>query len=911
MFKVENFEDYPILRPIIVKMNKFFDKEKVNRVPKLIDNLENLLEDLDLLIPITYILSIIAENNIELIKEKLIQKIKPFLQSENEKLKINSIIIIGFFIISNSNYIKNYYHRFVNLLVDKERDVRDNAHYFLQEFVRKDPKSISSYSNIILEALSIEEKNQENIISSLNFLNNCINLNFKQLFKFREISNSLISIYFEDNQSEIIPKLLILIKKIFPSLKDITLDNLRARDLNKLLENVFLMKKENFSEIVKREKNIRLKDYIRQFKNSRLKDKEINFYINDKKRNDFLFYELEKDKLIKFFDKNKKISFQELKNTFSKIIESDNELKLFIEMLIKLGYIKGYFSKFYFYPYNYLYTKIFDDFRKKGLINLKKNYDFLPQKFVHKIISEMNQNFLMGINNETYFSLKKIQEQIIEIAAKNSIINLKSYRERLNEEDFLRLIRNLPEKYLTYFHKGTTWLTNIGKNRVETEINNSKFVGFLDLNKISEKLRINKILLMDVIILNVDARSGIWDKNKEIFYYSKYIKERVDKINLISDENEKNNQINVISKKLEIDKKHFLTIIDENYKLIGEEIKKQDQITINEYLEKTGLEYDQFINFINDLELKYFKKGDKLIFNLNKIELAKNNIKLDIIENSKALNYISLVNFDITSNLIENLIKELKKEGKLKGIFCTINNEPIFYTIKGIRNLMLENNFLFSFDDLFDGKELDEEEIELLNEIFNELKKINKLKGTFDKGTLTFSSNDVLFAKDYNTCLFEFEKNVNKYIQKFYLEFQKIKKILTKQNETIFPQEIKTIQNTINRINSKYVFWRDGLDAFIQRANMELLKKQGLSVKKYNKLKKKAFKTEDEIKSFEDDIEVYELMKGFNNWTKLFNELELKYPNIIFYQKRLIKNPNDKVSKEKLENLLISLNLKI
>ncbi|GAH47126.1 unnamed protein product, partial [marine sediment metagenome] len=239
------------------------------------------------------------------------------------------------------------------------------------------------------------------------------------------------------------------------------------------------------------------------------------------------------------------------------------------------------------------------------------------------------------------------------------------------------------------------------------------------------------------------------------------------------------------------------------------------------------------------------------------------------------------------------------------------NDEPTFYTIKGIHNLMLENNFLFSFDDLFDGKELDEEEIELLNEIFNELKKMNKLKGTFDKGTLTFSSNDVLFAKDYNTCLFEFEKNVNKYIQKFDLEFQKIKKILTKQNETIFPQEIKTIQNTINRINSKYGFWRDGLDAFILRANMELLKKQGLSVKKYNKLKKEAFKTEDEIKSFEDDIEVYELMKGFNNWTKLFDELELKYPNIIFYQKRLIKNPNDKVSKEKLENLLISLNLKI
>jgi len=518
----------------------------------------------------------------------------------------------------------------------------------------------------------------------------------------------------------------------------------------------------------------------------------------------------------------------------------------------------------------------------------------------------------MGRNNDIYFSLKKIKEEIIERAAKDATINLKPYREKLRESHFIKLIKNLPKEYLTNFRKGTIFLTNIGKNQVETEINNSKLIGFMDLNKLSEKLKINKILLMDVIMLNIDDRSGIWDKDKEIFYYSKYITARIDKINLISDEKEKENQISFISKELNIDRNHILTKIDENFKLIGEEIKKQDKIKINEYLEKTGMEYNLFIKFINDLQINFFRKGDVLILNPNKIEEAKSSIKRNLIDNSKSENFISLGNFDINSSVIENLIYELKKEKKLKGIFYMENEELLFFTEKGIRNLMLENSFLFSFDDLFYEKELSQEEVDLLTEIFNGLVKERKLVGNFNQETLTFSSKDVIFASDYNSSLFEFEKSVNSYLQKFNLEFQKIKKILTKQNETIFPQEIKMIQDTIDRINGKYIFWRESLEAFIIRANTTFLKQQGLTVKRYKKLKQETFEVteKDDIKSFEDDLEVSGLMIEFNNWVKLFNVLELKYPNVIFYQKRLIANPEDKESNKKFNDLLIILNLK-
>jgi hypothetical protein len=912
MFKVEDFEDYPILIPKIIKINKLIDKDKTGNIPKIIGELGNLLEDQDLVVQITYILSVIAEYDIDLITERLIQKIEKFLLSDDDKLKINSIIIIGFYITSNPNFIEKFYETFINFIVDNSNDVRDNAHYFLQEFIKEKPKLISRYSNIILQALEIEEKNKENIASLLNFLNQCDSLNFNQLFKFRELSKRLISYFYEGQKSQIKQNLIIILNKFFTSLKDLKLENLSARELKKLLDDQFLMKKEAFTELKDREKNITLKDYIEKFRNSRLKGVELNFFINDKKNNETYFYQLEKDKLINVFDRNKKIPLNDLKILFSEIINSDYELKSFTKMLVRLGIVKGYLSEFYFYPYNYIYTEIMDSFQKSGVVNLKGKFDILPPKYVHDIILETNQEILVGRNNDIYFSLKKIKEEIIERAAKDATINLKPYREKLRDYDFIKLIKNLPKEYLTNFRKGTIFLTNIGKNQVETEINNSKLIGFMDLNKLSEKLKINKILLMDVIMLNIDDRSGIWDKDKEIFYYSKYITARIDKINLISDEKEKENQISFISKELNIDRNHILTKIDENFKLIGEEIKKQDKIKINEYLEKTGMEYNLFIKFINDLQINFFRKGDVLILNPNKIEEAKSSIKRNLIDNSKSENFISLGNFDINSSVIENLIYELKKEKKLKGIFYMENEELLFFTEKGIRNLMLENSFLFSFDDLFYEKELSQEEVDLLTEIFNGLVKERKLVGNFNQETLTFSSKDVIFASDYNSSLFEFEKSVNSYLQKFNLEFQKIKKILTKQNETIFPQEIKMIQDTIDRINGKYIFWRESLEAFIIRANTTFLKQQGLTVKRYKKLKQETFEVteKDDIKSFEDDLEVSGLMIEFNNWVKLFNVLELKYPNVIFYQKRLIANPEDKESNKKFNDLLIILNLK-
>jgi hypothetical protein len=220
---------------------------------------------------------------------------------------------------------------------------------------------------------------------------------------------------------------------------------------------------------------------------------------------------------------------------------------------------------------------------------------------------------------------------------------------------------------------------------------------------------------------------------------------------------------------------------------------------------------------------------------------------------------------------------------------------------------MLDSSFLFSFHDFFYGKDLNDKEIETMNSIFAKLLKQKMLNGAFDEETLTFASSDVIFAQDYNTVLFQFSKRITAYIKTFNTEFEKIKKILTKQN-TIFPQEIKMIQERIDIINEKYVHWRNGLEGFVRKASSTLLKKQGFTRKKYKSLSISTEKRDD-IKFFEEDPEVIDLISNFNRWVKLFNELELKYGNIIFYQKRLIIKEENEQDRKKLEELLSKLHL--
>ncbi|UCC19112.1 MAG: hypothetical protein JSV62_13580 [Promethearchaeota archaeon] len=907
MFNLEEFKNSLILEKV-GKLNKFLSKNKFDKVSKLLEEFQSLLDQQEYLIPITYILSILAEKNINLIPKPIIQKIEPFLESQNVKLKINTLIIFGFAMLTNSDYIDRYFRVFVKFLLDNSTDIRNNIHYFLLELIESNPSLVKSNIDIFLDSIEIEN-NKDNILALLICLNYCVDLDFDHLYKFRSIAKRLINSFEIEKQNEIFVELIKLINKFFLQTNKLDTEDFEPKRVRELLENHFLMRKYNFTE---RSKNtdLRLKDYLKEFTKSNIKDKKLFFYARTKE-NTIYIYELEKSKLISFFERETKISDEKIHTRFSAIIENNSELKIFIKTLIKLKIINGYYSDIgFFYPYSYLKYKFMEDLQIGGTIKIK-SFNFLPYKFIKNIINDIskstNQNFLRFKDQETYISLKKVYTNINSEAAKKSVIDLKSYREILLDEDFIKLMKNMPREFLSEFHKGTQWLTNLGIQKINNEVQNSKVLGYFDISKISDKLDIKELLLLDVFDQFVDNRSGIWNNSRNIFYYSKYLNDRINEISAISEEDKKLKLIQKISQELNIDKNHILSKLDENLNLIAEEIKKKDLIKISEYLEKTGMELDVFLKFIDELGISYFKKADQLIFAPQKIEDAKNDIKFILIDKSKSNDTISLGTYDITSSIIKDLIQDLVADGKLKGIFHENEGEVLFYTERGIRKLMLDNSLLFSFNDLFYGKELEQAEIGLLREIFDDLMKTKRIKGTFDEETLTFSSEDVIFAKDYNSVLFEFEKMVGNYLNKFEIEFQKIKKILTKKGETIFPQEIKIVQEIIDKINEKYVNWRSGVEAFIRKTDKKLLREQRVNLKQYKDIFSRESK--EEIKLLADDPEVIELLNNFKTFIRLFNKLEVKYPNILFYQKRLINNPDDKESEIKLDELLNELEL--
>ena len=425
---------------------------------------------------------------------------------------------------------------------------------------------------------TIPNSTQEEILVSC-FLLLCKDLNFRELHQLREILKSIILNYSRKKFPDLFSSLIELILNIYPPLKQYDLTKLKKKEIVKTLDNLFLMKRYNFTEISKK-REITIKDFTNEIKKSHLKDEELFFYTKNRKSNIIYFYELEREKLINFFERNKKISNEEISNTFSQVMESTKDLKSFIKILIKLEQINGYYSKLgFFYPFIHIKSVILNNFQKNGLVNLK-NYDYLPQNFIQKIIDKISQEtkqiFLMGKNRQFYYSLKKIQQQINSEAARNSSIDLKPFRERLKDEDFIILIKNLPREYLTNLRKGTHWLTNIGKTKIKKEIDNSKIIGFCNLTRISEKLNIKNILLMDVLEQYIDLRGGIWDIEKEVFYYSMYLKDQIENINQIADEEERKIKINLLAAELNIDKNIILTKIDENLKEIFLQIKSQD-----------------------------------------------------------------------------------------------------------------------------------------------------------------------------------------------------------------------------------------------------------------------------------------------------------------------------------------------
>ncbi len=208
MFNLEEFERDQVIYPLVEKLSKFLDKNKTAKAEKVIEQLDQLLKEQEHIVPITYILSILAEHDFKLISESIFKKVESYCDSKDLKLRVNTLIIVGFAMLGNQKYIDKYFQNFVNDLSNENKDIRDNVHYFLQEIADKKPKLICSYRKDLINALITEEV-KENLVSIINLLEKCNDFNFENLFDFRAVSKSLLTKFYSKEHSRIYSKLLL------------------------------------------------------------------------------------------------------------------------------------------------------------------------------------------------------------------------------------------------------------------------------------------------------------------------------------------------------------------------------------------------------------------------------------------------------------------------------------------------------------------------------------------------------------------------------------------------------------------------------------------------------------------------------------------------------------------------------
>ncbi|MFX1236091.1 MAG: hypothetical protein ACFE8P_00070, partial [Promethearchaeota archaeon] len=248
MFDIEDFQDNTILGQIAEKLNKLYVKDKKIKIAKIIsENLEPLVEEEDSVVPVTYLLSIIAENDIERISESVLSKVEPFLSSENEKLKTNSILIVGFKMLSSTDYKHGYLSKFLSLLIDDSEDIRHNAHFFIGEMIKDEPSLMCSHIDTLVQALKTE-KNEKNIVSLLRCLSQCNDFSFKQQFKLKEIFKEFFSEYYQRDNPNLDENLLNTIKSVFSSIKKESLENPNYELILQILDKIFVMKRHDFTK---------------------------------------------------------------------------------------------------------------------------------------------------------------------------------------------------------------------------------------------------------------------------------------------------------------------------------------------------------------------------------------------------------------------------------------------------------------------------------------------------------------------------------------------------------------------------------------------------------------------------------------------------------------------------------------
>lgn len=902
MFRVSDFAKYQPVVIFIEALNSIFENSNFEKLPELLARLCQLSDLEQYQIPMSYVFGVIAEQDITLLSDDVIERCAEWLQSSNVSVVLNASVVIGLYLsrmIQIPEKYNNLLSTFTTLLSHESVDIKDNILLFLEQIAES--KDISPFFDTLLGATQ-GEQSENNISSLLGLLYHCNGIEFAQHRKMRALLLTLLRkrLHIYSGISQVFRK---IIEKFFPLLAECDFQAIEVKELIEKLRNYMILHKAVYTPpdtLFEQE----LEDYYASIIDSVGIEKEenaISVPVRAKNNSSLSIYTAEKKPLIAFFSQENQIFPSQLSHQFSPVITSERELKYFIHRLLDLQHIMGYYSPLkVFYPEKYLKSLIQKKLRTVGAVK-STAFNYLPpdvlESVIKQVMADADDLLYRAKRNGVYYSSNYIHCKITQLARKHSSINLRPYKERLKRRDFNALVENLPQEYFTNYIRGTQYLTNIGKNRITEELEHSKLIGYYNISQISKKLSINKEIVKLVVEDYIDNRSGIFDNTRTVFYFTHYIRSKINNLNQTLNKEQQQAEIQSLALKLKIDKSYIVDTLQEHQRSIEQEIMKKDQISIKAYLDLLGMGYQEFMEFIKGLGVNYLKKEDILIFNSVKIERAKLRIKTTLVEQSRYVNRIVLTsqNFETNYKILHDLAQELYENKELQGFFYHTKKGTLFYTLKGIETLIRKNQFHISFRDLFPGKEFIPEESALVTATVKKLLKKKEIKGKYDEASLSFSSYDMLYARNRDDLVQGFVQLISEFFQECKTTYRRLTELLLNKDDMVRPQAISVIEKIITQMQSQFGYWGNEVNRYFYNANRRLPliypdKKRQEEMKKHR---------------FENDPRIITLSTEISKWTKIINAFEVKYNSVIYLQKRLFKNPhNSKIQKELSEILM-------
>ena len=304
MLNIDDFKDFSEIFPLIERLNFALEKYNQKRVTKILLLLENYCQQEKYTAPLSYLISVIAEESLVDLPQGIIEKAFAWLGSPLEKVRLNSTAIIGLYLMNNDIggvQFTKHLSRFIPLLKDNSEDVRNNVMYFLQKL--KNKVDFSQYFNVISYAIR-QEYSEKNIALLLDLIYSCQKFDMKTHQQLRSLLTNLIPFFISAKTEQIFDILILIVQKFFPLISEPELHERQPQEVIDALNDTCIMKRFQFQkpQILPEDEDGNYFSSIINIMKEKTHKEVITFYITSKGDKELIIYQLEKEPLLRLFN---------------------------------------------------------------------------------------------------------------------------------------------------------------------------------------------------------------------------------------------------------------------------------------------------------------------------------------------------------------------------------------------------------------------------------------------------------------------------------------------------------------------------------------------------------------------------------------------------------------------------------